>query len=367
MNGGPNGSRDDAEDDRDGTGDGTGDDSAGRFEFGPEREPVDGSSTDAGTERDSRTDAETVRRADDSRIEVDLPDGHEASEPPESDPGFDPSESGPEPGPGAVRNWSLLAVALAVAAFATAAFTFATHDDPAPVAGVAGLGVAFAALAVLPRFGRPTLLEGLAAGWLEHRRYVRFSIGLFAFGTVVGVVLLLAGVNLLELIAELLEEGLFPELEDGEFQLTATFFIRNNSQPFLLSIVGALSLGLLTAFLMVFNGVIVGNVAAAVGGEIGVGYIVAGIAPHGIFELPALFIAAGVGFRLLYRFGERVFGSRDAFVTKPYLYRTLAFAVFGWLLLVLAAFVEAYVTPELLELLFADQFAGTAEPGPSFP
>lgn len=353
MNGGRDGTRDAESDDRDS-------DPAGDFEFGPEREPIDDSSAGPGT----ATDADTVRRSEETRIKVDLRDDDpEGSEPPTSDPGFDPSGSGPDPGPDAVRNWSLLAVALAVASFATGAFTFAAHDDLAPVAGVAGLGVAFAILGALPRFGRSTLLEGLSAGWLEHRRYVRFSIALFAFGTVVGVVLLFAGVNLLDLIAEMLEEGLFPELEDEQFQLTATFFIRNNSQPFLLSIVGALSLGLLTAFLMVFNGVIVGNVAAAVGGELGVGYILTGIAPHGIFELPALFIAAGVGFRLLYRFGERVSGSRDAFVTKPYLYRTLAFAVFGWLLLVLAAFVEAYVTPELLELLFA----GAGESGPASP
>ncbi|EMA37600.1 stage II sporulation protein M [Halobiforma nitratireducens] len=363
MNGGRNGRNGDGDGERDRNG--RDDDPAGGFEFGPEREPTDGRSDEGGTDTDA------VQRSDeDSRITVDLRDDDPAdvdAAPPGADPEFDPSGSGPDPGPNAVRNWSVLTLALALASFATAGFTVLTHDDPAPVAGATILGLAFVGLASLPRLDRPTLLEGLAAGWLEHRRYVWFSVGLFALGTAAGVALLLAGVNLLEIVAELLQEDLFPELEEEEFQLTATFFIQNNTRPFLLSIVGALSLGLLTAFVMIFNGVVVGNVTAAVGGEVGFDFIVVGLTPHGIFELPALFIAAGVGFRLLYRFGERVAGSREALFTKPYLYRTIAFVVFGWLLLVLAAFVEAYVTPALLEALFPELTAAPDGPGGTLP
>lgn len=199
----------------------------------------------------------------------------------------------------------------------------------------------------------------LADAWDEHSRFVGFAAGLFALGIVVGVLLFAAGYNLLEIIADLLGESLFPEDigEMGGLEL-AQFLLVNNSRAFLLSIAGVLTLGLLTVWAMVFNGIIVGNVGAAVAETVGIDYILVGLLPHGIFELPALFIAAGVGFRLLYRVGERILGSRDAILTKPYLYRTAVLVFAGWLLLVVAAFVEAFVTPALLEALFADRLEG---------
>jgi len=340
--------------------DGSDDVTEGGFEFGPEQRPVEDEPQDP--PRDRSSDGERRIKVD---LATDEPEPDSASPDRDPDPDRDPFESGPGPGPNADRNWTVLLLALAVASIGTGAFTYATHDDLAPVVGVTALGVGFAALVAVARASESTILGVLSAGWTEHRRYTWFAVGLFAFGTVLGAALLFAGVNLLELVTELLEEELFPELEDEEFELTATFFIVNNTQPFLLSIVGALSLGLLTAFVMIFNGIIVGNISAAIGGTVGFDYIVVGLAPHGIFELPALFIAAGVGFRLIYRLGERVAGSRDAFFTKPYLTRTAALVIFAWLLLVLAAFVEAYVTPELLEALFADRLEGLAEEPPT--
>ena len=200
----------------------------------------------------------------------------------------------------------------------------------------------------------------------EHQAHVGLAVGLFAAGVVLGAVLYLAGVNLIELFIELLEDELLADIEEGDIELTPQFFIVHNTQPFLLAIGGALTVGILTAWIMVFNGVIVGNISAFMTDEIGPDYVFVGLAPHGIFELPALFLAAAVGFRIVHRFGQRVLGSRDAFVTRRYLYRTAILVVAAWLLLVVAAFVEAWVTPVLLESLFdadaiADDLEGTVE------
>ncbi|RKD93881.1 stage II sporulation protein M [Halopiger aswanensis] len=333
----------------DGDGDGDGD---GGFEFGPDRQTVPDERGGTGS---NRTTAD-----EDGGIAVDLADDRTA-EPSGTDPGAEPtaSSAGAGPDPATIRTWSTLLLALAIAAFGTAVVIVATTDDPTPAAGAGALGVVFGAVGATARSGRTRLVATLAAGWDEYRRSVWFATGLFAIGTIGGIALLLAGYDLLEMVAELFEEML-PELEDeaGSIELTATFFILNNSRAFLMAIAGALTLGLLTAFVMVFNGIIIGNMGASIGQSVGIDYILVGLAPHGIFELPALFIAAGVGFRIIYRFGERVLGSRDAFFTKPYLARTAALIAFGWLLLVLAAFVEAYVTTVLLESLFADRLAG---------
>ncbi|WP_226039750.1 stage II sporulation protein M [Natrinema sp. DC36] len=195
--------------------------------------------------------------------------------------------------------------------------------------------------------------EALADAWDEHSRYVGFAAGLFAFGIIVGIALMAAGYNLLEIIEELVGEPLFPDIGGQSRTELMRFLLVNNTRAFLLSILGALTLGLLTAWAMVFNGVIVGNVGAFVASDVGIGFILVGLLPHGIFELPALFIAAGVGFRLLYRVGQRLRGLRDAILTRRYLYRTGLLVLAGWLLLVVAAVVEAFVTPALLEALFA--------------
>ncbi|WP_254532088.1 stage II sporulation protein M [Natrinema gelatinilyticum] len=195
----------------------------------------------------------------------------------------------------------------------------------------------------------------LEDAWNEHSRYVGFAAGLFAVGIAIGIGLMAAGYNLLEIIENVVGEPLFPDISEQSKLELARFLLVNNSRAFVLSILGVLSLGLLTAWAMLFNGVIVGNIGAFVATDAGVGYILVGLLPHGIFELPALFVAAGVGFRLLYRVGQRIRGGRNAVFSKAYLYRTGILVVVAWLLLVVAAFVEAFVTPVLLETLFSEQ------------
>ncbi|MCU4743690.1 stage II sporulation protein M [Natronoglomus mannanivorans] len=206
-----------------------------------------------------------------------------------------------------------------------------------------------------------TVREALTDAWDEHRRYVGFATALFLVGVIIGIALVLAGYNLIEFMLELLDEELVVDEEmmgEGgqEIELSAQFFVLQNTPPFVLSILGAVTIGLLTVAIMVFNGVLVGNIAYAIGQETGFGLILALLLPHGIFELPALFIAAGVGFRLLHRFVQRVRGTREAFVTKPYLYRTGILVLLGYCMLLLAAFIEAYVTIAVAELLFPSEF-----------
>ncbi|MHC3436679.1 stage II sporulation protein M [Natrialbaceae archaeon A-gly3] len=219
----------------------------------------------------------------------------------------------------------------------------------------AGFGAALAAVAV-GGVGI-TAADRLSAAWAEHRPYVWFSVGLFTLGGLLGAALLAAGIDLTDLFLEILEEEFAAdeEVPDDEFEIdiSASFFIFQNTPPFLLSIFGVLTLGLLTFLVMFVNGVLVGNVALSMAGVAGIDFVIVALLPHGVFELPALFVAAGVGFRLLHRLGQRVLGTREAFVTREYLVQTGTLVLFAWLLLVVAAFVEAYLTPTLLEALFA--------------
>ncbi|TYL39607.1 hypothetical protein CV102_04770 [Natronococcus pandeyae] len=281
-------------------------------------------------------------------------EGRTAPSTPPSEPDSSPP-GGREPGETAGRGWATLAFALALVSLATAGTTATAHDTVLAAAGAVALAVGFGALGALALTGGLGIAAGLAEGWAEHRLYVWFATALFAGGVLIGGALVTAGVDLTEVFFELLME----EFDDeefveggGEIELSATFFIVQNTPPFLVAILGALTLGLATVLIMVFNGVLVGNIATVVGLEVGFGPIVALLVPHGIFELPALFIASGVGFRFLHRAIQRIAGSRESLFTKAYLYRTALLVVFGWLLLVLAAFVEAYLTIVIAETLF---------------
>ena len=318
--------------------------------------------TDTKADRDeSRTERPGRNDPSADRPTVDLQDERqrEASSPePNRGGGAEPPHSPDGPPSERLRLWSALLLSLAVIAVGTAGAIYVAHGVPRAAAGAAILGAGLGAGGVAGRTAAPSILAHLDEAWREHRPYVWLSAGLFAVGIAIGLALYAAGVDLTDLLLEALTEEFGEDELPGDgadpggglaFEPTAGFFIANNTPPFLAAIAGALTLGVVTLILMVFNGLLIGNIAAVVGSETGLGVIVALIGPHGIFELPALFIAAGVGFRFVHRAGQRVFGSRGALFTKAYLLRTTLFVVFGWLLLVLAAFVEAYVT-----LLIAD-------------
>ncbi|MFP8956420.1 stage II sporulation protein M [Natrialbaceae archaeon A-CW3] len=249
-----------------------------------------------------------------------------------------------------------LVLALTALSLLTAVYLGLSQESALPAVGATLLTFGFAAFLAGDVAGKVLTLGALEVSWAEHRRYVGFAAGTFGFGILLGALLYLAGVDLLEFFLEMLGEEFTetesPDPEALEFDLTAEFFIVQNTPPFLFSILGAVTLGLFTLVVMVFNGILIGNIGIGAGAEMGFDLVFVLLVPHGVFELAALFLAAGVGFRLVHRFGQRLRGTRESFITKAYLYRTSLFVFFGWLLLVLAAFIEAYVTIAVAELLF---------------
>lgn len=187
----------------------------------------------------------------------------------------------------------------------------------------------------------------LRLAWAEHRPHVLFATAIFALGAVAGIALALADVDLLAQIGLENPEELFEGVE-----FTATSIFVNNTTAFLLMVVGAVSLGLLTVLSLLFNGLLVGWLGALVAGEVGVDYVLVLLAPHGILELPALFVAAGVGFRLVHLGANYLRGTRDRYLSSVELRRTLTLLFVAWIALAVAAVIEVYVTPAIAEAIF---------------
>ncbi len=118
----------------------------------------------------------------------------------------------------------------------------------------------------------------------------------------------------------------------------------NNSLKALAVVLLGVLLGLPPFLFVVFNGWAIGMVIAATGTTAGSAFIVAALAPHGIIELPLIWLSSAVGLlvgreslRWLFRRPSRVKGQVRSGL-NTYL---------KWILpgLILASIIEVFVTP----------------------
>ncbi|AKB77315.1 Integral membrane protein [Methanosarcina horonobensis HB-1 = JCM 15518] len=124
----------------------------------------------------------------------------------------------------------------------------------------------------------------------------------------------------------------------------------NNAFVSLLFLVLGLVFGILPVLFIAFNGYIVGVISHIVAQERGLLFIFLALLPHGVLELPMVFLSAGIGLRL----GHQVFAAligRPTEIKKEFK-EGLQF-YFRWILplLFLAAVVETFITPLILSFL----------------
>ena len=135
--------------------------------------------------------------------------------------------------------------------------------------------------------------------------------------------------------------------DDGSFSALALF--GNNLRAMVLStLYGFVPFLYLPALSMGVNAILLGMVASSVSGRWLL--LAAGILPHGIFELPALCLSLAAGLCLCQNI-NRYIRKNEKGVMKPLLLNILR--VTGLVvipLLVVAAIMESYVTPAVMQL-----------------
>lgn len=138
--------------------------------------------------------------------------------------------------------------------------------------------------------------------------------------------------------------GIDPELRSAA--LAGFVFLKNLSVAAILVLVGHVAFAVPTLFILAVNGAVIGLLARLfLDAGLPPLAFVAGVAPHGVIELPALLLTAGFAFALA---GRRLKGK-----TVPGLSPR-----FGFLfrivtpLLLLAAVLEVYVTPLVISRFF---------------
>jgi len=157
--------------------------------------------------------------------------------------------------------------------------------------------------------------------------YIYFVILLFTISAVAGFTLS----NQLSFLEETLRKIVIRTTYLNSYELMA-FILINNSIASLMGIILGMLFGIFPALSSIGNGVIIGFVMS----KVGLGSFWR-LIPHGIFELPAVFISFGIGIKL----GFSIFSKNRAKTIRERLHNSLL--VFSFIvipLLVIAAIIE---------------------------
>jgi len=182
---------------------------------------------------------------------------------------------------------------------------------------------------------------------MSYKRWLFIAIFLFGIGLVLGLAtpagitgLLAEDIATLEELAELLAS--LPQSS-----VLVIIFIKNVSAV-LVSFVFSPILCLTPVMALTVNGWLLGLVAISVVEEQSLGYLLAGLLPHGIFELPALIMGEAVALS----FGTAVilalFKKEKRSLLLPNLRHNLRYLAVALALFLPAAIVETYITPLFL-------------------
>lgn len=181
------------------------------------------------------------------------------------------------------------------------------------------------------------LLEEYRKSWIyirECKNFIYIAIGIFLLFALIGFFIPAPKIleeEIMKFIQELLEstKGL------SWFELIQ-FIILNNLRSTFFSIVFGVIMGIFPVFNAIANGYVLGFVSSLTASSAGAGELWR-ILPHGIFELPAVFISLGLGMKL----GMFIFQKNKLESFKNYLMNSIRVFLFVVLaLLIIAGIIE---------------------------
>ncbi len=182
---------------------------------------------------------------------------------------------------------------------------------------------------------------------MSYRRWLLVAIFLFGIGLLAGLTTPIGTDDLLTedtaALGELIDFfGLLPQSSALVFifikNVTAVLTSFAFSPIFCLAPVMALS----------FNGWLIGLVSTVVIEQESLGYLLAGLLPHGIFELPALIMGEAAALSFGAAVVMAVFRKERRKELLPNLKQNLRYLVIAGALFLPAAIIEVYVTPRFL-------------------
>src|SRR5262245_3477246 len=179
------------------------------------------------------------------------------------------------------------------------------------------------------------------------RPYLITSIVLFGVGFIIGLMI----VDRVPQLADTFKDSLagFVKIFRGltKLKLAAAIFL-NNAAKTLLTILLGTSFGLLPTFFLIVNGAALGVVMSFSTQARGLGVALLTVSPHGIFELPAVFLGSAIGLMMGMTVVRKLFAKSEVKIGSELGHALKFFVTVIVPLLLVAAFVEAYVTSAMV-------------------
>ncbi|MBY0120464.1 stage II sporulation protein M [Bacillus sp. S/N-304-OC-R1] len=190
---------------------------------------------------------------------------------------------------------------------------------------------------------------------LEQWKFIIGAMILFTIGAV-GSFLSVANdpLNIYSILPSEISQSVNPEnlgSSDGavDSSLMSASIMTNNIKVAILAFAGGVTFGILTVYLLIYNGIIVGSLAALFWHH-GMSYeFWAYIVPHGMIELTAIFIAGGAGLLMGYKLFVPGNNSR-LFQLKKGAKRSVQLLLGTIPLFVIAGIIEGFITPAAISL-----------------
>jgi len=182
---------------------------------------------------------------------------------------------------------------------------------------------------------------------MRYRWWVLVAILLFAAGIASGWMTSAGTTNAL-LVEELRALEQLSQLFAPYSPLTAVLIFVNNATKLVMSFVLSPIFCLAPILVLTVNGLLLGFLSPVIIDEESLGFLLAGVLPHGVFEISALILGLAAAFNygvmttfaLLNKDGEKRF--------MPILRHNVRYLLIALILLIPGAIIETYLTPTLL-------------------
>ncbi|MBD8067678.1 stage II sporulation protein M [Bacillus sp. PS06] len=191
--------------------------------------------------------------------------------------------------------------------------------------------------------------------FLEQWKFILVAMLLFAIGGIGSFIAVKADpLHLYSILPSNIAQGVDPEQlgsSDGAVNspLMSASIMTNNIQVAILAFAGGVTFGLLTVYILIYNGIIIGALAALFW-HYGKTYeFWAYIVPHGMIELTAIFIAGGAGLLMGYKLFVPGLYSRG-YQLKYQAKRSVQLLLGTIPLFIIAGVIEGFITPAAISL-----------------
>jgi stage II sporulation protein M len=198
----------------------------------------------------------------------------------------------------------------------------------------------FEFMLIMPREERRAYLRQLMP-------YLRGSLTLFTLGIVLGVAAVYQAPALVDPFVETLANFIKTFTGMPQWKLAIAIFL-NNSLKTLMAILLGTVLGIMPVLFLLANGIALGLAFSLSLQARGLWASLVSIVPHGVFELPAVFLGTSIGLMLGIRSMRRLLGRPDTMVNAGLSHGLKYYFTVILPLLALAALVEAFVTAALV-------------------